>query len=1095
MWFTRLSIRNPVMATMMMMAFIVIGLFSYQRLPVDQFPDITFPIVVVQTEYPGAPPESVESDVTRKVEEIVNTISGIDEIFSHSYQGTSVVVIKFDLSVDVAQAAQDVRDKIALIRPQFRDEVEEPRVLRYDPSDAPIFHLSVSNAPGSARSQRELTTIADQIVRKRLETVRGVGAISIVGGTKREIEIRIRPAQLEALGIGVDQVMTAIRNENQELPAGELRSSATETVVQIKGRVVDPAAFRQIIVARRGNQPVTLEQVAEVRDGEQEQESLALLGGKRALFLSVVKAQGQNTVDTVDGLVRMTDEVRKLVPAGVQLTVINDSARGIRRSVDEVRSTLLEGAFLTVAIVFLFLGSWRSTVITGLTLPIALIGTFGVMYLFGFTLNVITLMALSLCVGLLIDDAIVVRENIVRHNLMGKNHRAAALDGTEEIGLAVLATTFSIVAVFLPVGFMGGIIGRFFHQFGITVVAAVMISMFVSFTLDPMLSSVWHDPDLHGTGNKRSWYGRSIGRLLDWFSARMDALGHGYGAMLGWALKHRLATALIAVVTFFGSFALVPLIGTEFVPNADLGETQIGFTTPVGTALEVTEAKVRQVEAALREFPEVAYTYATINAGNTSGRNNALVSVRLVDRKQRERTTTQLNPLIRERMNRIAGITLTMVGMPDGAGGQKAIQVSLQGDDLGELKRLSEEASRRMRAIPGLVDLDSSMKDDRPTVEVRIRRELASDLGIGITQIGNALRPLLAGDAISSWRAPDDENYDVRVRLPKDARTGMADLSALMIASTQTNPDGSPRMVPLRQIAELVPTTGANQISRRDLNREVELTANTAGRSQGEVARDIKQALDGMTWPVGYKYRFGGSTKSMNESFGYAVSALALAVIFIYMILASQFASFFQPVAIMTSLPLTLIGVFAALLLFGSTLNMFSIIGFIMLMGLVTKNAILLVDFANQARRGEHGKAPLSREAALVEAARVRLRPILMTTLAMISGMVPLAFSLGEGAEQRAPMGQTVIGGNIPSAILTLGVVPVIYTYLDDLGGWLARRWRGKAAAEGTQGGAAAVAPAGPQQDHERGHGQGHVQGHEPANPARPAPGRPASAE
>ncbi|MCA7085463.1 efflux RND transporter permease subunit [Cupriavidus sp. DB3] len=1091
MWFTRLSIRNPVMATMMMMAFIVIGLFSYQRLPVDQFPDITFPIVVVQTEYPGAPPESVESDVTRKVEEIVNTISGIDEIFSHSYQGTSVVVIKFDLSVDVAQAAQDVRDKIALIRPQFRDEVEEPRVLRYDPSDAPIFHLSVSNAPGSARSQRELTTIADQIVRKRLETVRGVGAISIVGGTKREIEIRIRPAQLEALGIGVDQVMTAIRNENQELPAGELRSSATETVVQIKGRVVDPAAFRQIIVARRGNQPVTLEQVAEVRDGEQEQESLALLGGKRALFLSVVKAQGQNTVDTVDGLVRMTDEVRKLVPAGVQLTVINDSARGIRRSVDEVRSTLLEGAFLTVAIVFLFLGSWRSTVITGLTLPIALIGTFGVMYLFGFTLNVITLMALSLCVGLLIDDAIVVRENIVRHNLMGKNHRAAALDGTEEIGLAVLATTFSIVAVFLPVGFMGGIIGRFFHQFGITVVAAVMISMFVSFTLDPMLSSVWHDPDLHGTGNKRSWYGRSIGRLLDWFSARMDALGHGYGAMLGWALKHRLATALIAVVTFFGSFALVPLIGTEFVPNADLGETQIGFTTPVGTALEVTEAKVRQVEAALREFPEVAYTYATINAGNTSGRNNALVSVRLVDRKQRERTTTQLNPLIRERMNRIAGITLTMVGMPDGAGGQKAIQVSLQGDDLGELKRLSEEASRRMRAIPGLVDLDSSMKDDRPTVEVRIRRELASDLGIGITQIGNALRPLLAGDAISSWRAPDDENYDVRVRLPKDARTGMADLSALMIASTQTNPDGSPRMVPLRQIAELVPTTGANQISRRDLNREVELTANTAGRSQGEVARDIKQALDGMTWPVGYKYRFGGSTKSMNESFGYAVSALALAVIFIYMILASQFASFFQPIAIMTSLPLTLIGVFAALLLFGSTLNMFSIIGFIMLMGLVTKNAILLVDFANQARRGEHGKAPLSREAALVEAARVRLRPILMTTLAMIFGMVPLAFSLGEGAEQRAPMGQTVIGGIITSSILTLVVVPVIYTYLDDFGGWLARRWRGKAATEGTHGGAEAVAPAAPRQDHERGHDQGH----EPTKPALPASGRPASAE
>jgi HAE1 family hydrophobic/amphiphilic exporter-1 len=408
-----------VLATMMMMAFIVVGLFSYQRLPVDQFPDITFPVVVVQTEYPGAAPESVESDVTRKVEEIVNTISGIDEIFSHSYQGTSVVVVKFDLSVDVGQAAQDVRDKLALIRPQLRDEVKEPRVLRYDPTDAPIFYLSVSNAPGAQRSQRELTTIADQIVRKRLETVRGVGAINIVGGTKREVEIRIRPAQLEALGIGIDQVMNAIRSENQELPAGELRSSSTETVVQIKGRVPTPDAFLHIIVARRAGQPVTLGELADVRDGQEEQESLALLDGNRALFLSVVKAQGQNTVDTVDGLVRMADEVRKLVPAGVQLTVVNDTARGIRSSVKEVRSTLLEGALLTVAIVFLFLGSWRSTVITGLTLPIALIGTFGVMYLCGFTLNVITLMALSLCVGLLIDDAIVVRENIVRHNLMG----------------------------------------------------------------------------------------------------------------------------------------------------------------------------------------------------------------------------------------------------------------------------------------------------------------------------------------------------------------------------------------------------------------------------------------------------------------------------------------------------------------------------------------------------------------------------------------------------------------------------------------------------------------------------------------------------
>lgn len=1043
MWVTRVSIRNPVFATMVMLAFVVVGLFSYNRLPVDQFPEIQFPIVVVQTSYPGASPESVESDVTRKVEEVVNTISGIDEIFSNSYQDTSVVVIQFQLTVDIGQAAQDVRDKIALVRPQLRDEVEEPRVLRYDPMELPVFYLAVQNAPGSQRSARELTTIADQIVKKRLESVRGVGAINLVGGTKREVTVHLRPQAMESLGVSVDQVMNALRSENQELPAGALQSSATEQIVQIKGRALAPEDFARIIVARRGGQAVTLDQVAEVRDGQEEQDSLALINGERGLFLTVIKAQGENAVATVEGLVEMLDEVRTLVPEGVELKVINDTARGIRNSVSEVRSTLLEGAALTIAIVFLFLGSWRSTVITGLTLPISLIGTFAVMYMSGFTLNVITLMALSLCIGLLIDDAIVVRENIVRHNLMGKSHRAAALDGTSEIGLAVLATTLSIVAVFLPVGFMGGIIGRFFHQFGVTVVAAVLISMFVSFTLDPMLSAVWPDPDLHGTSNKKSWYGRTIGRLLDWFNARMETLSHGYAGMLGWALRHRIATVVLAVVTFFGSFALVPLIGTEFVPAADLSETQIGFTTPVGSSLDVTENKVKQVQAALSEFPEVLYSYATINSGNTSGKNNALVSIRLKDRRERSMSVKEFNGVLRERMNRIAGIKLTQVGMADGAGGQKAIQLSIQGDSLPELKRLSDEALARIGKIEGLVDLDSSLKEDRPTVEIRIRRELASDLGIGLNQIGNALRPLLAGDAVTSWRGPDEQNYDVRVRLPRDARTGVADLEGLMIASTQTTADGAPRMVPLRQIAEIVPSTGAAKISRRDLMREVEISANAAGRSPGDLAREIELTMQSLSLPPGYNYRFGGSTKSMRESFGYAVSALALAIIFIYMILASQFGSFFQPIAIMMSLPLTLIGVFLALLMFRSTLNMFSIIGFIMLMGLVTKNAILLVDFANQARRGEHGKAALGREAALVEAARVRLRPILMTTLAMIFGMVPLAFSLGEGSEQRAPMGQTVIGGIITSSILTLVVVPVIYTYLDDLAAWLRRKWRG----------------------------------------------------
>lgn len=1062
MWFTRISIANPVLATMMMVAFVVLGLFSYQRLQVDQFPDITFPIVVVQTEYPGASPESVESDVTREIERVVNTINGIDSLTSRSYEGNSVVIIRFLLTVDAAQAAQDVREKVALVKPAFRKEVKEPRIMRYDPADRAIFSISVSAEESSQRNLRELTTIADQVVRKRLENVRGVGSVTLVGGVKREIQIHVRPGDMEALGVGVDQVIAAVRNENQELPTGAIRAADNEKVVQVQGRIGDPADFKRIIVARRGGQPVLLSQVATVVDSQQEQETLALYNGRRTLAIEILKAQGQNTIEVVDGLrqalAEMAPTMRALYP-GVRLEVIKDGSRQIRVGVENVRKTLIEGAVLTILIVFLFLNSWRSTVITGLTLPVALIGTFLFMYAFGFTINMITLMALSLCVGLLIDDAIVVRENIVRHagmriNGRYKSHRQAAQEGTAEIGLAVLATTFSIVAVFLPVGFMGGIIGRFFHQFGITVVAAVLISMFVSFTLDPMLSSVWPDPDVHGRTGKRNLYDRTIGRVTGKFEEWVQSLSRLYQVLLKWSLRHRVATLVLAIVTFFAGLALPAsgLIGSEFVPQADYSETGVAFYTPVGSSLELTEAKARQVEAVLREFPEVLDLYTTINTGNAAGKNFATTFVRLKPRAERSRSAAQLTTPLRQRLAGIPGITVTLVGSLDDVGGDnKQVRFSILGNDLAQLARISDDVQQRLRAIPGVVDLDSSMKAQKPTISIQPRRDIGADLGVGVAQIGNALRPLLAGEAASSWRGPDDENYDVTVRLAPSDRGSSEDLSRLMLTSSQLNTDGSPRMVPLRQIATVAPSLGANQINRRNLNREVEITANAVGRSSGQVNADIKQALDEMHWPPGYRYEIGGAAKNMKESFGYALSALALAIIFIYMILASQFASFLQPVAIMSALPLTLIGVFLALMSFRSTLNMFSIIGFIMLMGLVTKNAILLVDFANQARL-----AGMERGAALLEAAHVRLRPILMTTLAMVFGMVPLAFGLSEGSEQRAPMGQAVIGGIITSSILTLVVVPVIYTYLDDFAAWAKRR---RPAEPVSQGAAPIVAP------------------------------------
>jgi len=1050
MWFTRVSLKNPVFATMVMLAIVVLGLFSYQRLKVDQFPNIDFPVVVVTAEYPGASPEIVESEVTKKLEEGVNSIAGINALTSRTYEGQAVVVIEFQLHIDGRKAAEDVREKVAAVRPSFRTEVKEPRVLRFDPSSRAIWSLAVlpDAAKAKAMTSVELTNWADQVLKKRLENVRGVGSVTLVGGTKREINIYLDPAAMEALGITPDQVVAAVRNENQDLPVGAIRSLAQERVVQIDARMQRPEDFGRIIVARKGSGAagqagggvaVRLDQVARVADGAQEIDSLALYNGGRTLLLTVQKAQDENTIQVVDGLKKTVDEIKAQLPPGVRLEPIADGSRPIRVSVENVRRTLIEGALLTVLIVFLFLNSWRSTVITGLTLPISIIGTFLFMNLFGFTINMITLMALSLCVGLLIDDAIVVRENIVRHVQMGKTPYQASLDGTQEIGLAVLATTFSIVAVFLPIGFMGGIIGKFFHEFGVTIVAAVLISMFVSFTLDPMLSSIWHDPEIEAHGKPKanpSFYDRTIGRVTGWFDRGSEALGDAYQGILRWSLVHKLATVGLAIAVFVTSVVMVPLLGTEFVPKADFSETTLNFYTPVGSSLEVTEAKARQVESIVREFPEVKYTLSTINTGNAQGKIYASVFVRMVDRKERSRSVDQMAGVLRERLKQVPGITVTHVGLLDAVGGNKQVEFSLQGPDLKELERLARLVTEKIRPVPGLVDLDSSVKADKPVIDIDVRRDAASDLGLSVAQIAASLRTLVAGQTVGNWRAPDDQTYDVNVRLSPDARNAPQDLERLPFA-TGTNADGSTRIVRLNQVAQVSEGTGPNQINRRDLMREVAINGNVFNRSAGEVSNDIRAQLDTISFPPGYRYQFSGSTKNMAESFGYAVSALAMAVIFIYMILASQFKSFLQPLALMTSLPLTLIGVVLALLLFRSTLSMFSIIGIVMLMGLVTKNAILLVDFAIRMR--EQG---MNRTEALLHAAKVRLRPILMTTLAMIFGMVPLAFALTEGSEQRAPMGQAVIGGVITSSLLTLVVVPVVYCYLDDLAHWLRRRPR-----------------------------------------------------
>jgi hydrophobic/amphiphilic exporter-1 (mainly G- bacteria), HAE1 family len=1034
MWFTRVSINNPVFATMVMVGIVVLGVFSYARLRVEQMPDVTLPYVQILTMYPGASPEVVEADVTKPVEYAVNTVSGVKRILSNSREGQSQVFVEFRQGTEIARAIQDARDKIAAVRPTFPRDVKDPLVLRVEIEDnQPTISLAVLSPTVGLR---ELTSLTDQTIVKALENIPGVAQVRVNGRLTRQILIQIKPTALTALGIGVDQVMTAIQNANQDVPAGRITRGQNDAVVRVEGKIKDPMQFGRIIVAQQGGGPVYLTQVADVIDGEKDPDSISRINGRPSITIDIRKAQDANIIETGNGVREALEKLKPRLPQDVEVRVVYSQADQVQQSVDRVKSTIVEGALLTVLIVFLFLHSWRSTVITGLTLPIAVIATFIALYAFGFTLNMMTLMALSLCIGLLIDDAIVVRENIVRHLGLGKTHLAAAREGTDEIGLAVMATTFAIVAVFVPIAFMKGVVGQFFFQFGLTVAVAVMMSLFVSFTLDPMLSSVWHDPPA-SRFSRVPW----LGRFMDRVERGVEWVHVVYGRMLEWAIgtdKHRVRVPLLgirlgtltnrgivlwtAVLIFLSSFAILPLIQKEFQPQVDESFISLRLNTPVGTSLEYTDSKIREVEAVLKQFPEIALTMTTV--GTDDGRNYARVNLRLVDRDKRDRSQKDIERAIRVALKPIPGVELAL-------GFDRPIWVNLLGPDPDVLKTLIAEFAEKVAKIPGIVDMETSEKAANPALSIRLNNDAAADLGVSVQQVGATIRPLLAGETVSYWLGPDAQNYEVNVQLPREGRQLASDLGNLYLSTNKRGPSGEMRMVPLRQVAEIVDATSPQIIKRLELQRRVALYANVEGRGSGNVGDDVAKIIKATSLPPGYRFIVAGQQEDTQESFAALVSALGLAIIFIYLVLASQFSSFTQPLAIMASLPFTLIGVLLALLLTGTTLNILSMIGFVMLMGLVTKNAILLVDFANRARRGG-----ASLHDALLLAGQVRLRPILMTTAAMIGGMLPLALGLGESGETQAPMGRAIIGGVITSTLLTLVVVPVIYTYLDRLTEW-----------------------------------------------------------
>jgi HAE1 family hydrophobic/amphiphilic exporter-1 len=1048
MFLSDVSIKRPVFATMMMVALVVLGVVSYQRLAIDEYPDVTYPVIAVSTAYPGASPEVMMRQVSKPMEEALNTVQGIKEINSSSSQGNSNVRVTFHLGVDIGTAQQDVQAKVARIRRGLPPGIEEPIIQHFDPNDAPIMSIAMQS---TERDIRDLTELADQVVAVRLEAIQGVGGININGGNRRQIQVLLDPAAMRAYGVGPVQVMQALQRENQDVPAGRITRGDREQLVRVTGRITDPRMFADIVVTARNGVPIRLRDVATVVDGAEERRSGAEIAGlgekpSPAVSLEVLKISESNTVAVADSVRGVLRELERVLPPDVRLTVIRDQSTKIREALLDVQVTIVLGAILTIIIIYLFLGSWRSTVITGLTLPVSIISAFFIMWVFGFTLNTITLLGLSLAIGLLIDDAIVVRENIVRHLEMGKDHYRAAKEGTDEIGLAVAATSLAVVAVFIPVAFMGGMIGRIFLQFGITVAFAVLVSLFVSFTLDPMLSSIWHDPELEHAGSPATTTHRRFGprAVARAFNRRFERLADGYPLMLGWALRHRITILAVASASIVAAFAILPRLGFTWMPESDTGELTVSYRTTPGASLPYTMRLGSLIADSLRTKPDVEFTYMSVGGGGGGrGINNGNVYVRLKPKHER-RPLAEIQTELRTYLRTLPNVRPTIQGQQSIFGGRgQPIRINVQGPEVTRLKIEAARVLDAVRAVPGVAEPNSSDEGEIQQLDVQVDRQEAWRAGVSIATIGATLQPLFAGQRATRWEDPQGFEHDVIVAYPDSMRTSEADVAGIVVPSTSTTGNGQPVMVPLAQVAHVRSGVGPQQIDRRNLEQQVSINSGVLpGQPMGDVANAVRATLDKLGLPPGYHYAFGGDVQNLEETKGYVLEAMLLAVVFIYLILASLFGSFLQPLAIMLSLPMSFIGVVLALLITKGNINVMTMIGIIMLMGLVTKNGILLVDFANQQRA-----AGLPRLEAILTSARIRLRPILMTTVAMIFGMLPLAFAIGEGAEARAPMARAVVGGLITSTLLTLFVVPVVYTLLDDVVLWVSGRRREPVAA------------------------------------------------
>lgn len=1023
--FSDICIRRPVFTWVLVAIPVVLGIVSYFEMGVDLFPKVDFPVISVSAALPGASAEEMESAVTKPLEEALNTISGIDELRSTTREGTATVVIRFVLQKNGDVGAQEARDKISSVIRQLPEGMETPLVNKFDLDAAPIITIGVSGN----RDIREVTEIAKRQIQELLQTVPGVGNVFMAGGRSRAVNVRIDTDKLKAYSVSIEEVRQALVSQNLEVPGGIVDQGQREMVLRTLGRITTADKFNDLIVANRNEYPIRIRDIGMAEDSIEEPRGMSRLDGQNAVSLFVQKQSGTNTVAISDAVQERLDRIRKALPNDVKVEITQDQSRFIRVSMDEVRFHLMLAAVLVGITILLFIRDWRTTVIATLAIPTSIIPTFLFMQYMGFTLNNITMLGLILAIGIVIDDAVVVHENIFRHmEENGLDAMTASSIGTKEIALAVLATSLSLVVIFVPVAFMGGMVGRFFSSFGLTVAFSILMSLFVSFTLTPMLCSRFLKLEKKEDGH--------VGSKSGWVYIVVERF---YGACLRWSLRHRWMTIGVCVLIVISTVPIAMNIGVNLVPRDDQSEFQVGFITPEGYTLDRTNQIVTEIENRLAKLPGVVHRFTSIGqSGTAKGQGDVTrgsIYLRLIELEERKFTQFDLMRRARLILQEYPDLRTSVSDVSALGGGpngdSRIFQISLQGPEVEQLATYADTLKGKLRQLKGLVDIDSTLSMRKPEIQVNIDRERAMDLGIPVQMIANTLSVLVGGQIVSSFRE-GTEQYDVWLRAEKQYRAGSREVQSLAIPSPTAG------QVLLSSLAKMEEKQGPSQIDRLNRQRTVTLMAHPDEVSLNEAVQFANKSVAEMNLPPEYQIVFGGQADMLEETAYYFMVALVLSLTFMYLILAAQFESWIHPISILAALPVTIPFGLLSLLLFRTPLDLYAMFGLFMLFGIVKKNGILQVDKTNELRR-----TGMERDKAILEANYTRLRPILMTTVMLMAAMVPIALGQGPGASARASMAKVIIGGQALSLLLSLLATPVSYSLWDDLSIWISRRLRG----------------------------------------------------